>query len=533
MTTRSQWVVLLAALLYGVASADTLTLQDGTVLEGTVIKQAGGYWVKTADGMSRTIPEENVKSHKVGKVATPAAGGGSGTTVSSADFQSTRRKAEAVEVPLAAVAIWQSFIDGKPAPAAADLEAAKAELAKWQKLDEGKAEKINGRWIGGDERTALIEKVKKLSDEAQEMMRNNQTITAVKKLEEINKLYPDPEATFALGFIALRAENHNDAIKYFQQGLKLSPDNVGAMNNLGVALLAKQDTAGALDMFYKAAIKGDTPQLAQNLVNIVAIAASKRMAETATLKAATEASRILAGKYHISGPSQGFPLVPPWQRVPVPGRADEIVMSSGTGFIVTEDGLVLTNRHVVAKGKTFLIMLSGNVRKSAEVVAIDADQDLALLRIKPDGKFPVVEFGDSALPKEGAACFVMGYPMLDRMGTNVKITQGIVSGVAPVDPADILTDAKVNPGNSGGPLLDAHGQVMGIVTMKTMSNAMVDSYGMAISAWRIQKFLAKNKVTITPAPAGTQALNAEEVAAKLKPATVCILSVSQNLPAPK
>ncbi|MGA2499461.1 MAG: trypsin-like peptidase domain-containing protein [Tepidisphaeraceae bacterium] len=522
MTTGMQGIVFLLALLHGVVLADTLTLQDGTVIEGTVIKQAAGYWVKTPDGQSRVIPDESVKEFKTGRVAAPAAGG-------SADFTATRRKAEAVEVPLAAITIWQTFIDAKPAPSASDLEAARAELARWQQLHESKAEKINGRWIGGEERTALIEKVRRLSEEAQEMLRNNQTITAVKKLEEINKLYPDPEATFSLGFIALRANNHNDAIRYFEQGLKLSPNNVAAMNNLGVALVAKEDIAGALEMFYKAAVKGDTPQIAQNLVNILAAAAAKRMPETATLKSAAEASRILAGKYRINRPIQTFQLIPPW-RMKTPGREDEIgsVISSGTGFIVAEDGLVLTNRHVVAKGKMFLVILPGNVRKSAEVVTIDAEQDLALLRIRPEGKFPVVEFADSVLPKEGASCFVMGYPMLDRMGSNIKITQGIVSGVAPADPADILTDAKVNPGNSGGPLLDAHGRVMGIVTMKTMVTAMEDSYGMAISTTRIQKFLAKNKITVNPAPPGQHALNAEEVAMKLKPATVCILSVSQN-----
>ena len=526
MAMHMKWCVLLVAILHGIASADTLTLQDGTVIEGTVIKQASGYWVKTPNGQSRVIPEEDVKTYKPGKVASPGVG-------ASGDFHSTRRKAEAVDVPLAAITIWQTFIDAKPAPGDVDLEAAKAELARWQKLDEGKAEKINGRWIAGEERTALSEKVRKLATEAQEMLKNNQTIAAVKKLEEANKLYPDPEATFSLGFLALRSNNNSDAIRYFQQGLKMSPNNVGAMNNLGVVLVAKEDFAGALDLFYKAAIKGDTVQVAQNLVNIVAIAGIKHLPENAALKEARDASKLLASKYRIPGPSQSFLLVPPWQRVQAAGKDDELanVMSSGTGFIVTEDGLVLTNRHVVARGKMFLVILPGNVRRSAEVVTIDLQQDLALLRIKPEGKFPVVEFGDSVLPKEGAACFVMGYPLLDRMGSNIKITQGIVSGVAPTDPADILTDAKVNPGNSGGPLLNAHGQVMGIVTMKTVASAMEDSYGMAISASRIQKFLAKNKITITPTTTGKQALNAEEVAAKLKPATVCILSVSQNPPA--
>ena len=80
---------------------------------------------------------------------------------------------------------------------------------------------------------------------------------------------------------------------------------------------------------------------------------------------------------------------------------------------------------------------------------------------------------------DGADCVVMGYPMLDRLGADVKVTRGIVSSSSSDEGfgADILTDAKVNPGNSGGPILDKHGNVMAIVCMKSIATAMEDSYG--------------------------------------------------------
>src|SRR5205807_2518203 len=125
----------------------------------------------------------------------------------------------------------------------------------------------------------------------------------------------------------------------------------------------------------------------------------------------------------------------------------------------------------------------------------------------------------------GASCFVLGFPLIDRMGASIKVTQGIVSGTGREGAAaDIVVDAKVNPGNSGGPLLDKYGCVIGIITLKTRSGTFEDSYGLAISTPHITEFLQKNHVTMPTAAAPTTVLSAEEVVAKVKPATACILA---------
>ncbi len=170
---------------------------------------------------------------------------------------------------------------------------------------------------------------------------------------------------------------------------------------------------------------------------------------------------------------------------------------------------------------------TANVQRSADVVVIDDQQDLALIRIRPDraAKLPVVRLAPGDRPADGAECTVMGYPLIDRLGGAVKITRGIVSSSAKEqEGADVMIDAKVNPGNSGGPILDKHGNVMAIVSMKTLSSSDVDTYGLGISAGKIREFLAKNKVVLTPGPASGSPLSAEEIAAKVKPATVCILA---------
>src|SRR5690606_12701538 len=121
-------------------------------------------------------------------------------------------------------------------------------------------------------------------------------------------------------------------------------------------------------------------------------------------------------------------------------------MSSGTGFLVSEDGLILTNAHVVKDGRELMVLVNERDRRSAEVVAMDEILDLALIRIKPkaDEKLPFLRFIPTDRPADGAECTVMGYPMIDRLGQAIKITRGIVSS-ASGEGDHVLIDAKVNP----------------------------------------------------------------------------------------
>src|SRR5208282_2449738 len=144
-------------------------------------------------------------------------------------------------------------------------------------------------------------------------------------------------------------------------------------------------------------------------------------------------------------------------------------------------------------------------------------------------KSPVafVHLSPTDTPQEGADCVVLGFPLLDRLGSDIKVTRGIVSSSSQSDiaGADVLTDAKVNPGNSGGPIVDQFGNVMAIVSMKTVSESeKEDTYGIGISSGHIRAFLAKNKITVEPAATepSPKVLTTEEIVAQIKPATVCI-----------
>jgi len=160
------------------------------------------------------------------------------------------------------------------------------------------------------------------------------------------------------------------------------------------------------------------------------------------------------------------------------GRRSSQFTGSGSGFIVSADGLILTNNHVVMGTSTLSVTLSDGSELPATVVKTDATHDLALIKVKATGLTPVT-LGDSSAIQVGQLAIAIGSPL----GTFTdSVTSGIVSGlnrsITVGDSASgftedltglIQTDAAINPGNSGGPLLDANGAVVGVVTAASSS----------------------------------------------------------------
>jgi S1-C subfamily serine protease len=520
------------------ASADRITLKDGTVLDGVAIQQGDKYWIKTTDGGTRTVAKADVASITKGSgaadptPAAPTAGAAVPAVTGGTAFSAAQRRALNVNTAMAAVSIWQKFVDDNPSDP--DLASAQAELERWKKLADDGAEKINGKWVAGAERKAIVEKAAKLTREGYELMHNNQTMQAIKKMEESIRVYPNSFRTnFAMGYMMVLSDKNPEAIRHLENALRQNPKSPETLNNIGVAYMRQRQYVDGINYLYKAADYGDSAPLCQNLVNgIASIPPVAR--NTPKMKPVLEAATLLASKYGIGGPSGTLTIVGLRQAEDRGGGAgdDETPhgVSSGTGFFITDAGLILTNRHVVKGAKTLLVILNGKKQVSAEVVVIDEEQDLALVKLKVvKEKTPFVQLAKNDNPGDGAECTVMGFPLIDRLGAAIKITRGIVSsGSANNEGADIVTDAKVNPGNSGGPMLDRNGNVMGIVTMKSANSRFEDSYGMAISAGKIRKFLAKNTVTLTAADAATTALSAEEIATKVKPATVCIICTERE-----
>lgn len=145
---------------------------------------------------------------------------------------------------------------------------------------------------------------------------------------------------------------------------------------------------------------------------------------------------------------------------------------AGSGLIITEDGYVVTNAHVIEDHSAVYVYLEDNSRYEAVVVGSDEFADLAVLKIEQDGDtFPTVTFGDSDLIQVGELAVAIGNPTGQLRGT---VTQGIVSAVnrelSSTPLRLIQTDAALNPGNSGGPLFNAYGEVIGINQLKILDD---------------------------------------------------------------
>jgi serine protease Do len=153
----------------------------------------------------------------------------------------------------------------------------------------------------------------------------------------------------------------------------------------------------------------------------------------------------------------------PQQDMGQPGKPRR--MGLGTGFIIRDDGLILTNAHVIQGADIVEVQLTENSDKQykAEIIGFDQRTDIALIKIKPDGKLPTVSLGSSKELQIGEWVAAFGNPY----GHGHSMTKGIISSkgraIGEINKIPLLqTDASINPGNSGGPLVNSKGQVIGI-----------------------------------------------------------------------
>ncbi|MGH9502776.1 MAG: S1C family serine protease [Terriglobales bacterium] len=154
----------------------------------------------------------------------------------------------------------------------------------------------------------------------------------------------------------------------------------------------------------------------------------------------------------------------------------------GSGFIIDKDGHVLTNYHVIADARQVEVTLHNRKKYRATVVGTDRSHDLAVIQIKDAGLSPLV-LGDSRNLQVGQKVYAIGNPF----GLSGTMTRGIISSIRPVQEPNgmqiddaIQTDASINPGNSGGPLLNWHGEVIGINTLIASNVGQSAGIGFAI-----------------------------------------------------
>ena len=173
--------------------------------------------------------------------------------------------------------------------------------------------------------------------------------------------------------------------------------------------------------------------------------------------------------------------------------------ASGSGFLFTPDGYLLTNSHVVDGSDEITVRLNDDTRFHADLVGNDPDSDLAVLRIGHPSALPYAEFGDSSRLKVGQVAIAIGNPL----GYSKTVTTGVVSALGRTLRAKsgrlmhdvIQTDAALNPGNSGGPLVDSKGRVIGVNTaMIPQAQAICFATGINTAKWVIGQMFAHGRV---------------------------------------
>lgn len=168
--------------------------------------------------------------------------------------------------------------------------------------------------------------------------------------------------------------------------------------------------------------------------------------------------------------------------------------SLGSGVIISKDGYIVTNNHVIDGAKTITVYDTNNKEYTAKLIGKDAKSDLAVLKIAGDN-FPYAEFADSDAVKIGYDALAIGNPL----GTGISVTNGIISALHKEITIDretmtlFQTNAEINNGNSGGGLFDINGCLIGIVNAKTMSSLTstnVEGLGYAIPSNEVKAIAA-------------------------------------------
>ena len=189
----------------------------------------------------------------------------------------------------------------------------------------------------------------------------------------------------------------------------------------------------------------------------------------------------------------------PFEDVPFQKRTEKQEVGGGSGFIVSEDGMILTNKHVVLNDEADYTVLTNDGRTfSAQILARDPFQDLAVIKIESEEAFPTVKLGDSDSLQIGQTVIAIGN-VLGEFQNSVSV--GVISGLGRTITASggglvetlegvIQTDAAINRGNSGGPLLNLKGEVIGINSATVVGG---ENIGFAIPVNKAKKGIEQVK----------------------------------------
>jgi S1-C subfamily serine protease len=198
--------------------------------------------------------------------------------------------------------------------------------------------------------------------------------------------------------------------------------------------------------------------------------------------------------------------------------------SSGTGFFITKTGHIITNNHVIDQCNLVNAYYNGEM-KQLKIIAIDRKNDLAILKgeLKPTDSFAIAK-EDGILLEE---IYVAGYPFGKNVSGSIKVTKGVISSLSGIgnNYSNIQIDASLQPGNSGGPIINKKGNVVGVAQSKLDYKIILEAYNtipentnFGIKSSTLNQFLNSNKIN-TDTPRGSE-MSIKDIGEKIEKATV-------------
>lgn len=428
-----------------------------------------------------------------------------------------------------ALVLFKIFLT-TPGLTAEEKEQAQSRMEYWEQASIDQMVRVGTKWMSKSEADGLKKEADMLVGEALEMLNVDDFVGANAKLERAGKIYPEHlESIFLLAVGAFLNRDFKAAEARFKECLQRAPENVSLLNNVAVCEIQTKRYTPAVNHWAKAAaIDLENRAVAQNLGQFISDANLKRLG-TVDKKTMSDASdmyskMITKDPGNRSNTSRGYVLSrllrPKGSESPV---EESRVVGNGTGFVVAP-GFILTNRHVVDDADSLVIQDPAQSDRilAAKVVAVSKDLDVALVECRDLKAAPL---SLNAVPVgRGTEVMALGFPIATVVGKGLKATRGIVTGL-PSEETDrmMILDVQVNPGNSGGPLCDRTGSVVGIIAAKTFTAGFVQSYGLAIPMKDVMPFLKQNLREFTPVAPETKTVEWTDVDAKVSPSTVMII----------
>ena len=506
-------------------AGDKIKLDDGTELVGTIEVIGGGRFVKikTDDGLVKMMPADKIASvngdaYGASNAADAGPGDAGGSTAnlgSGADrkeFERILDRAGRVREPVEAVTMWETFLN-RPNLNEALTERANEELAVWKERYQDGCELIRGGWVGGDELTKMKEEADKLVTEAQRKEDTGNVLDAIRGYRDALSAYPNAfRPHFRMGYIAFHqgaggagrvdTTKLRQSERHVRQALKLQPTLPAVKSSAGAVLFALDKYEEGITLMWDAARKSESEMIVGNLLFALDVLPRRWLDTNADLRRIAIAAQPLRERYQSNGTllylndfaygTDDINPDDPDQKGP-PG-----LRGNGSGFFISEDGYVLTNKHVAESddGYYYRVRLSakddeGNfIEYPARFIASDDEFDVALLKVElPEGE--TTEFFhllQEDVPPIQADVMTAGYPTVGTGNFVFQTARGTVSSNDTGDKEfDLYLDMKTTQGNSGGPIFDRNGHVIGITTAyRKVYDSIVS---LAVGPRQIREFL--------------------------------------------